>query len=128
MQEEKIEHVGPWDVDVQFTAQQRRVQTSVARQIIHLIRRGIFESFHNITVYWVRAILYTGFAAVIGRRWLRMDSSLTSIQSFTNALFLISAMMSVVAIIYVPALFEERKSFVRERALGMYGATSFVVA
>ena len=128
MQEEKIEHVAPRDADVQFMAQQGRVQTSVPRQILHLIRRGMFESFHDMAVYWVRAILYTGFAAVIGRYWLRMDSSLSSIQPFTNALFLVPAMMSVVAITYVPAFFEERKSFVRERALGMYGATSFVIA
>lgn len=39
-----------------------------------------------------------------------------------------SAFMSFMAVAYVPAYLEDRAMFVKERANGLYGPTSFVVA
>ena len=36
--------------------------------------------------------------------------------------------MSFMAVAYVPAFLEDRANYVKERANGLYGATSFVVA
>ena len=36
--------------------------------------------------------------------------------------------MSFMAVAYVPAYLEDRSIFIKERANGLYGATSFVVA
>ena len=36
--------------------------------------------------------------------------------------------MSFMAVAYVPALIEDRSTFVKERANGMYGATAFLVS
>lgn len=39
-----------------------------------------------------------------------------------------SAFMSFMAVAYVPAYLEDRAIFIKERANGLYGATSFVIA
>ncbi len=36
--------------------------------------------------------------------------------------------MSFMAVAYVPAFLEDRSTFVKERANGMYGATAFVIS
>lgn len=36
--------------------------------------------------------------------------------------------MSFMAVAYVPAFLEDRNTFVKERANGMYGATAFVIS
>jgi hypothetical protein len=45
-----------------------------------------------------------------------------------NALFFGSAFMSFMAVAYVPAFLEDRAMFVKERANGLYGAGSFILA
>jgi hypothetical protein len=36
--------------------------------------------------------------------------------------------MSFMAVAYVPAFLEDRATFIKERANGLYGATSFMIA
>jgi hypothetical protein len=36
--------------------------------------------------------------------------------------------MSFMAVAYIPAFLEDRSTFVKERANGLYGATAFVIA
>ena len=51
---------------------------------------------------------------------------------FTNKLtasqFFGSAFMSFMAVAYVPAFLEDRSTFVKERANGLYGPASFMIA
>jgi hypothetical protein len=44
------------------------------------------------------------------------------------AQFFGSAFMSFMAVAYVPAFLEDRATFIKERANGMYGATPFIIA
>lgn len=82
----------------------------------------------------------------MGTVWLRLDTSQEHIQPFTNAIvsisyqhqpavtnlltdqFFGSAFMSFMAVAYVPAFLEDRATFVKERANGLYGATPFILA
>lgn len=82
---------------------------------------------------------------MMGTVWLRLHPSQEYIQPFVNAIvrtslhqssrvltgetqFFGSAFMSFMAVAYVPAFLEDRASFAKERANGLYGATPFVIS
>lgn len=82
---------------------------------------------------------------MMGTVWLRMGTTQEHIQPFINAIvspgfpetvstladlpkFFGSAFMSFMAVAYVPAFLEDRATFIKERANGLYGATPFMLA
>ena len=65
---------------------------------------------------------------MMGTVWLRLGSNQDYIQPYINAIFFGSAFMSFMAVAYVPAYLEDRATFVKERANGLYGPTSFLIA
>lgn len=59
------------------------------------------------------------------------SSSLTTYIPKANLVagkFFGSAFMSFMAVAYVPAFLEDRATFIKERANGLYGATAFTIA
>jgi len=95
---------------------------------ITLLHRSFIKSYRDVVAYGIRIAMYTGLAIMMGTVWLRLDTNQTSIQPLINAIFFGSAFMSFMAVAYVPAFLEDRATFVKERANGLYGATSFMVA
>ena len=93
-----------------------------------LLHRNFIKSYRDIVAYGVRLAMYTGLAIMMGTVWLRLSTNQESIQAFINAIFFGSAFMSFMAVAYVPAYLEDRATFVKERANGLYGPTSFVIA
>lgn len=81
---------------------------------------------------------------MMGTVWLRLSPTQSHIQPFINAIvslsfespmiiliqveFFGSAFMSFMAVAYVPAFLEDRATFIKERANGLYGATAFMIA
>ena len=65
---------------------------------------------------------------MMGTVWLRLGNGQDYIQPYINAIFFGSAFMSFMAVAYVPAYLEDRATFIKERANGLYGPTSFLVA
>ena len=65
---------------------------------------------------------------MMGTVWLRLQTTQEYIQPFVNAIFFGSAFMSFMAVAYVPAFLEDRAVFIKERANGLYGASSFLIA
>lgn len=80
-----------------------------------------------------------------GTVWLRLATTQENIQPFINSLvrnlahtvghvlltfsqFFGSAFMSFMAVAYVPAFLEDRATFVKERANGLYGSTAFIIS
>lgn len=80
----------------------------------------------------------------MGTVWLRLDAKQSDIQSFINTIvscvlasdqhlthttqFFGSAFMSFMAVAYVPSFLEDRATFVKERANGLYGAAVFTLS
>jgi len=69
-----------------------------------------------------------GLAVMMGTVWLRLSPTDNNIQSFINAIFFGGAFMSFMAVAYIPAFLEDRSLYIKERANGLYGPTSFIVA
>lgn len=82
---------------------------------------------------------------MMGTVWVRMGTTQEDIQPFINAIvssvlssvqvkrlltfqFFGSAFMSFMAVAYVPAFLEDRATFIKERANGLYGAMPFMLA
>lgn len=83
---------------------------------------------------------------MMGTVWLRLQTSQEYIQPFINAIvsdrdrqrkfsrlltlrqFFGSAFMSFMAVAYVPAYLEDRATFIKERANGLYGPTPFILS
>ena len=65
---------------------------------------------------------------MMGTVWLRLPTTQDSIQPFINAIFFGSAFMSFMAVAYVPAFIEDRATFAKDRANGLYGALPFSIA
>ncbi|KAI9846743.1 MAG: hypothetical protein M1838_001150 [Thelocarpon superellum] len=95
---------------------------------ITLLHRSFIKSYRDVVAYGIRLIMYTGLAIMMGTVWLRLGTSQDDIQPFINAIFFGSAFMSFMAVAYVPAFLEDRATYVKERANGLYGPTSFVIA
>jgi ABC-type multidrug transport system permease subunit len=93
-----------------------------------LLHRSWIKSYRDVVMYGIRIAMYLGLAIMMGTVWLRLKSGQDYIQPFINALFFGSAFMSFMAVAYVPAYLEDRSSFIKERANGLYGPTAFLVA
>ncbi|KAJ5662792.1 hypothetical protein N7462_011718 [Penicillium macrosclerotiorum] len=93
-----------------------------------LLHRSFIKSYRDVVAYGIRIVMYLGLAIMMGTVWLRLHPSQDYIQPFINAIFFGSAFMSFMAVAYVPAFLEDRATFAKERANGLYGATPFVVS
>ncbi|OJJ52442.1 hypothetical protein ASPSYDRAFT_51864 [Aspergillus sydowii CBS 593.65] len=93
-----------------------------------LLHRSFIKSYRDVVAYGIRIVMYLGLAIMMGTVWLRLHTSQDYIQPFINAIFFGSAFMSFMAVAYVPAFLEDRATFAKERANGLYGATPFMVS
>ncbi|KAL6720473.1 hypothetical protein ACLMJK_002396 [Lecanora helva] len=93
-----------------------------------LLHRSFIKSYRDVVAYGIRLVMYLGLAIMMGTVWLRLPTTQSSIGPFTNAIFFGSAFMSFMAVAYVPAFLEDRATFIKERANGLYGSTAFMVA
>ncbi|KAI1963331.1 hypothetical protein LOZ58_002164 [Ophidiomyces ophidiicola] len=96
--------------------------------ILTLLHRSLIKSYRDVVAYGIRIAMYLGLAIMMGTVWLRLGNNQEHIQPFINALFFGSAFMSFMAVAYVPSFLEDRSTFVKERANGLYGAASFVIS
>ncbi|KAJ5224017.1 hypothetical protein N7468_008559 [Penicillium chermesinum] len=101
---------------------------NMAQITLTLLHRSLIKSFRDVVAYGIRIVMYLGLAIMMGTVWLRLSTTQESIQPFTNAIFFGSAFMSFMAVAYVPAFLEDRQTFSKERANGLYGATPFIVS
>lgn len=93
-----------------------------------LIHRSFIKSYRDVVAYGIRIAMYLGLAIMMGTVWLRLAPTQANIQSFTNAIFFGGAFMSFMAVAYIPSFLEDLALFQKERANGLYGPTSFMVA
>jgi ABC-type multidrug transport system permease subunit len=93
-----------------------------------LIHRNFIKSYRDIIAYGIRIGMYMGLAVMMGTVWLRLEASQDNLQAFTNAIFFGGAFMSFMAVAYIPAYLEDRAIYIKERANGLYGPTSFLVS
>lgn len=96
--------------------------------LMTLIHRSFIKSYRDVIAYGVRIAMYTGLAIMMGTVWLRLHTNQDDIQPFINAIFFGSAFMSFMAVAYVPSFLEDRATFVKERANGLYGASAFMLS
>ncbi|KAL1306206.1 hypothetical protein AAFC00_004304 [Neodothiora populina] len=96
--------------------------------IMALIHRSFIKSYRDIIAYGIRIAMYLALAIMVGTIWLRLSPTQGNIQAFINAIFFGGAFMSFMAVAYIPAFLEDRAIFMKERANGLYGPTSFIVA
>ncbi|KAL1988582.1 hypothetical protein VTN96DRAFT_8977 [Rasamsonia emersonii] len=112
---------------------QRKLSADVARPdpgrvILSLLHRSLIKSNRDIVAYGIRIVMYLGLAILMGTVWLRLHTSQEYIRPFINAIFFGSAFMSFMAVAYVPAYLEDRATFIKERANGLYGPTPFILS
>lgn len=93
-----------------------------------LLLRMFIKSYRDVVAYGIRIAMYMGLAIMMGTVWLRLPTTQDSIQPFINAIFFGSAFMSFMAVAYVPAFLEDRATFAKDRANGLYGALPFLIA
>ncbi|KAJ5564363.1 hypothetical protein N7513_000605 [Penicillium frequentans] len=103
-------------------------RAGVIKIIITLLHRSFIKSYRDVVAYGIRIVMYLGLAIMMGTVWLRLHPSQDYIQPFINAIFFGSAFMSFMAVAYVPAFLEDRATFAKERANGLYGATPFMIS
>lgn len=93
-----------------------------------LLSRMFIKSYRDVVAYGIRIAMYMGLAIMMGTVWLRLPTTQDSIQPFINAIFFGSAFMSFMAVAYVPGFLEDRATFAKDRANGLYGALPFLLA
>ncbi|GES57307.1 ABC transporter [Aspergillus terreus] len=101
---------------------------NVLQITLSLLHRLFIKSYRDVVAYGIRIVMYMGLAIMMGTVWLRLHTSQEYIQPFINAIFFGSAFMSFMAVAYVPAFLEDRATFTKERANGLYGALPFIVS
>ncbi|KAA8644032.1 putative ABC transporter [Aspergillus tanneri] len=93
-----------------------------------LLHRLFIKSYRDVVAYGIRIVMYLCLAIMMGTVWLRLHTSQEYIQPFINAIFFGSAFMSFMAVAYVPAFLEDRATFIKERANGLYDALPFLLS
>ena len=116
------------DMNPEKTQNNDDVGASALNIVLALIHRSFIKSYRDIIAYGIRIAMYMGLAIMMGTVWLRLDASQENLQSFTNAIFFGGAFMSFMAVAYIPAFLEDRATFIKERANGLYGPTSFLIS
>ncbi|EFQ99789.1 hypothetical protein MGYG_02802 [Nannizzia gypsea CBS 118893] len=101
---------------------------NIVSTIFTLLHRSFIKGCRDVVAYGIRVAMYLGLAIMEGTVWLRLGTGQENIQPYINALFFCSAFMSFMAVAYVPSFLEDRATFIKERANGLYGATSFVIS
>ncbi|RDW72071.1 hypothetical protein BP5796_08105 [Coleophoma crateriformis] len=96
--------------------------------LITLLHRSFIKSYRDFIAYGVRIAMYTGLAIMMGTVWLRLGTDQKYIVPFTNAIFFGSAFMSFMAVAYIPSFLEDRSTFIKERANGLYGSAVFMLS
>ncbi|KAL3421408.1 ABC transporter [Phlyctema vagabunda] len=96
--------------------------------LMTLVHRAFIKSYRDVVAYGIRILMYTGLAIMMGTVWLRLHTVQEDIQPYINAIFFGSAFMSFMAVAYVPSFLEDRATFIKERANGLYGATAFMIS
>ncbi|KAF7595365.1 hypothetical protein BBP40_006358 [Aspergillus hancockii] len=81
----------------------------IPRITMSLLHRLFIKSYRDVVAYGIRIVMYMGLAIMMGT-------------------FFGSAFMSFMAVAYVPAFLEDRATFTKERANGLYGALPFVIS
>ncbi|RJE25448.1 transporter [Aspergillus sclerotialis] len=93
-----------------------------------LLHRLFIKSYRDVVAYGIRIFMYLALSILSGTVWLRLSTTQASIQPFINSIFFGSAFMSFMAVAYVPAFLEDRATFAKERANGLYGPLPFMIA
>ncbi|KAF2823740.1 ATP-binding cassette transporter-like protein [Ophiobolus disseminans] len=96
--------------------------------LLALIHRSFIKSHRDVVAYGIRIAMYLGLAIMMGTVWLRLSPTQANIQAFTNAIFFGGAFMSFMAVAYIPSYLEDLSLYTKERANGLYGPTSFMLA
>ncbi|KAL9592691.1 MAG: hypothetical protein Q9179_006460 [Wetmoreana sp. 5 TL-2023] len=107
---------------------EKESHTGFIAVVLALLHRSFIKSYRDVVAYGIRFAMYGGLAIMMGTVWLRLPETQSSIGPFTNAIFFGSAFMSFMAVAYVPAFLEDRATFIKERANGLYGATAFMIS
>ncbi|KAL8980278.1 MAG: hypothetical protein Q9177_005923 [Variospora cf. flavescens] len=103
-----------------------RAHASFFAVVLALLHRSFIKSYRDVVAYGIRFAMYIGLAIMMGTVWLRLPATQSSIGPFTNAIFFGSAFMSFMAVAYVPAFLEDRATFIKERANGLYVLISLI--
>merc|ERR1712230_42344 len=93
-----------------------------------LLHRAWIKSYRDFVAYGIRVVMYLGLAILMGTVFLRLKTNQSDIQPFINAIFFGSAFMSFMAVAYVPSFLEDRLTFIKERANGLYGPSAFMLS
>ncbi|KFY05621.1 hypothetical protein V492_08403 [Pseudogymnoascus sp. VKM F-4246] len=114
--------------DAKATSDAKGGRAGLFTIVLALLHRSFIKSYRDVVAYGIRIVMYLGLAIMMGTVWLRLGDDQRFIQPFINAIFFGSAFMSFMAVAYVPAFLEDRATFEKERANGLYGALPFVIA
>jgi ABC-type multidrug transport system permease subunit len=106
----------------------------------YLLHRSWLKSYRDVITYWIRVAMYIckstrmevrlirGLAILMGTTWLRLGYDQQYINPRITAIFFGGAFLSFMAVAYIPAYIEDQATFSKERANGLYGPFSFIVA
>ncbi|KAH6679566.1 putative ABC transporter [Halenospora varia] len=96
--------------------------------LVTLVHRSFIKSYRDVVAYGIRIAMYIGLSIMMGTTWLRLGTDQSNIQPLTNAIFFGGAFMSFMAVAYVPSYLEDRATFIKERANGLYGSSVFMLS
>ncbi|CAG9947096.1 unnamed protein product [Clonostachys rosea f. rosea IK726] len=96
--------------------------------LLTLLQRSWIKAYRDVVAYEIRIAMYLGLAILMGTVFLRFQSSQEYIQPYINAIFFGGAFLSFMAVAYVPAFLEDLHTFENERANGLVGPFSFMMA
>ncbi|KAJ5845836.1 hypothetical protein N7534_009505 [Penicillium rubens] len=119
------ERVGSTEKPVNKASTEEQTRPGTVSITMALLHRSFVKSYRDVIAYGIRIAMYLGLAIMMGTVWLRLHPSQDSIQPFINAIFFGSAFMSFMAVAYVPAFLEDRATFTKERANGLYAEAFF---
>lgn len=93
-----------------------------------LSQRLFIKSYKDFLAYYVRVLMYTALAILMGTVWLRFSNDQKYIQSYINAIFFSGAFMSFMSVAYIPAYLEDYYTYINDHLNGFYSPSAFVIS
>eukprot|EP00004_Rigifila_ramosa_P019488 TRINITY_DN4957_c0_g1_i1.p1 TRINITY_DN4957_c0_g1~~TRINITY_DN4957_c0_g1_i1.p1 ORF type:complete len:612 (+),score=201.49 TRINITY_DN4957_c0_g1_i1:52-1836(+) len=101
-------------------------ETSLVSQTLTLTKRMWLDSVRNPLLYMGRLVMFTIMGLSIGTLFLQIGHTLDSLHDRVSVHFFTAAFMTFMALAAVPAYFEDRDIFVRDRQNGVYRVSAYV--
>ena len=97
-------------------------------QTLVLTERSFVNAGRNLILYWIRVVMVTAMAMMVGTTWWDLPLSQSAVQDRFSVMFFTVAFLCYMSVASIPAFIEDKVVYDRETSNAMYGVLPYVIS